>query len=84
METTYKVEAKCNQAKGINVEFKGFERIDEAFECADTLECAFPQVDIICEQTGEVMYSRYVSLDYFNPVVEMGKAIFRAECDRCF
>ena len=84
MEITYKVEAKCNMGKGINVEFKGFEDIDGALECADTLECAFPQVDIICEQTGEVMYSRYVGLDWFHPVTEMGKAIFKAECDRCF
>ena len=83
MEMTYSVEANCNQAKGINVEFKGL-TIDEAFDCADTLECAFPDVRILCEQTGEVMYSHYVSLDYFHPVVEMGKAIFKAECDRCF
>ena len=84
MEITYKVEARCNQARGLNVEFKGIENINEAFECADTLECAFPDVRILCEQTGEVMYSHYVSLDYFQPVVEMGKAIFKAECDRCF
>ena len=84
MEITYKVEAKCNRALGINVEFKGIDNIDEAFECADTLEGAFPMVDVICEQTGEVMYSHYIAVDFFHPVCEMGKAIFRAECDRYF
>ena len=84
MEITYKVEAKCNQVAGINVEFKGIGDINTAFECADNLECAFPMVDIICEQTGEVMYSHYISTDFFHPVVEMGKAIFKAECDMCF
>ena len=84
MEITYKVEAKSNTTNGMNVEFRGFHDIDGAFDCADTLETAFPMVDVICEQTGEVMYSHYVAVDYFHPVCEMGKAIFRAECDRCF
>ena len=82
MEITYKVEAKCNRGKGLNVEFKGMESIEDAFECANTLTEAFPQVDVICEQTGEVAYSQYISLDFFTPTTEMGKAIFRAECDR--
>lgn len=84
MEITYKVEAKCNQAKGINVEFKGIDDLDTAFECADNLECAFCDVRIICEQTGEVMYNHYVAVEHFNPIIEMGKAIFKAECDMCF
>ena len=82
MEITYKVEARCNMGKGINVELKGFEDIESAFECANTLTEAFPQVDVICEQTGEVAYSQYISLDFFTPTTEMGRAIFRAECDR--
>ena len=82
MEITYKVEAKCNKAIGLNVEFKGLTSIDEAFDCANTLTEAFPQVDVICEQTGEVAYSQYISTDFFTPTTEMGRAIFRAECDR--
>lgn len=84
METTYKVEAKCNQVAGINVEFKGISFIETAFECADNLECAFPEVVIICEQTGEVIYSRYIATDFFHRATEMGNAIFKAECDMCF
>ena len=84
MEITYKVEAKCNQVAGINVEFKGICCIETAFECADNLECAFPMVDIINEQTGEVVYSRYIATDFFHPATEMGNAIFKAECDMCF
>jgi hypothetical protein len=81
MEITYKVEAKCNQVAGINVEFKGINDINTAFNCADVLECAFPMVDIINEQTGEVMYSRYFATELFNEGEEMGKAIYRAECN---
>lgn len=84
METTYKVEAKCNQNRGINVEFKGIGNIQTAFECAETLNKAFPMVDIINEQTGEVAYSRYVATEFFRPSDEMGRAIFKAECDMCF
>lgn len=84
MEITYKVEAKCNQVAGINVEFKGIHDIEHAFECAVTLTNAFPMVDVINEQTGEVVYSRYIATDFFHPVTEMGKAIFNAECDMCF
>jgi hypothetical protein len=84
MEITYKVEAKCNNTSGINVEFKGIGDINTALECAENLEGAFPMVDITCEQTGEIMYSHYISTDLFHRSVEMGKAIYRAECDMCF
>lgn len=84
MEITYKVEAKCNQVAGINVEFKGIGDINTAFECVSNLEGAFPMVDVICEQTGEVVYSHYIATDFFHPIAEMGKAIFNAECDMCF
>ena len=84
MEITYKVEAKCNRTNGINVEFKGIGDIDTVFAVADTLEGAFPMVDIINEQTGEVVYSRYIATDFFHPAVEYGKAIFKAECDMFF
>lgn len=84
MEITYKVEAKCNQVAGINVEFKGIGDINTAFECAEVLDTAFPMVDIINEQTGEVIYSHYLATEFFEPSVEMGKAIFKAECDMCF
>ena len=84
MEITYKVEAKCNRTSGINVEFKGIGDIDMAFEVADTLEGAFPMVDVINEQTGEVVYSHYIATAFFHPAVEYGKAIFKAECDMFF
>ena len=84
MEITYKVEAKCNQFAGINVEFKGISDSDTAFKCAANLECAFPMVDVINEQTGEVVYSSYIATDFFHRTTEMGKAIFKAECDMCF
>lgn len=80
MEFTYCIEAKCNKTSGINVEFKGVSDINTALECAGILEYAFPMVDILCEQTGEVMYSRYVATDYFHSEIEMGVAILKAEC----
>jgi len=84
MEITYKVEAKCNQVAGINVEFKGISDINTAFECAEVLDTAFPMVDIINEQTGEVIYSHYLATEFFKPCAEMGAAIYKAECDMCF
>lgn len=84
MEITYKVEAKCNQVAGINVEFKGIGDINAAFECAVNLNKAFPMVDVINEQTGEVVYSRYIATEFFHRETEVGKAIYLAECDMCF
>lgn len=84
MEFTYEVQAKCNRNNGIDVTFKGFTNKDSAMECALTLAMAFPQVDVICEQTGEVMWNEYTALDWFKPQVEEGKAIMHAECDRYF
>lgn len=81
MANTYKVEAKCNQFAGINVEFKGISNINVAFECADTLEGAFPEVSIINEETGEVMYCHYIATELFQCSAEMGKAVFKAEYD---
>ena len=84
MEITYVVRAKCNRTAGIDVEFKGISNIDTAFECADNLAVAFPMIDIICEQTGEVVYSHYISTEFFHSSVEQGNAIFKAEYDMCF
>jgi hypothetical protein len=84
MEITYSVEAKCNKTSGINVEFKGVGDLENAMEVATTLELAFPDITVICEQTGEIMYHILKSFEVFNPIMEMGKAIFKAECDMCF
>ena len=81
MENTYKVEAKCNTDKGINVEFKGIEDIDLAFGCAEALDAAFPMVDIINEQTGEVVYSHYIAVDLFDSYADEGAAIYKAKCN---
>ena len=58
--------------------------METALECVSNLEGAFPMVDIICEQTGEVVYSHYIATDFFHRSIEMGKAIFKVECDMCF
>ena len=84
MEITYKVEAKSNNSHGIDIVFKGFGNKDSAMECALTLSTAFPEIVVICEQTGEVMWHTYTSLDWFRPSVEQGRAIMRAEMDSCF
>lgn len=83
-QVTYSVEAKCNKTSGMNVEFKGIGDLESAMEVATTLELAFPDVIVICEYTGEIMYHRLMSFEVFKPIVEMGKAIFKAECDMCF
>ena len=84
MEITYSVEAKCNKTSGMNVEFKGIGSVNNAMEVATTLELAFPDITVICEQTGEIMYHRLMSFEVFNPIMEMGRAVFNAECDMCF
>ena len=83
-QVTYSVEAKCNKTSGMNVEFKGIGDLESAMEVATTLELAFPDITVICEYTGEIMYHRLMSFEVFNPIMEMGKAIFKAECDLCF
>lgn len=81
MTTTYKVEAKCNRTEGINVEFKGVATISQALLVAHELQTAFPQIDVICEQTGEVMFNIYVAIDLYEPTEPRGKAIYLAECE---
>ena len=84
MQTTYKVEARCNKTSGMNVEFKGIGDLESAMEVATTLELAFPDIVVTCEQTGEIMFNIYKSFEIFSPIMEMGKAILKAEMDMCF
>jgi hypothetical protein len=79
MEITYSVEAKCNKTSGMDVEFKGINNLESAVAVATVLEMAFPDITVICEQTGEIMFHIFKSFDVFKHVVEMGKAIFNAE-----
>ena len=81
MEITYSVEAKCNKTSGLDVEFKGINNLETAVAVAVVLETAFPEVTVICEYSGEIMYHILKSFDVFKPVMEMGKAIFKAECN---
>lgn len=80
----YSVEAKSNTTTGMEVVFKGFVSFSDAMECALTLETAFPEVVVQNECTGEIMYNKYFSVDVFHATLEMGRAVMRAECDRCF
>lgn len=84
MEITYSVEAKCNQTSGMNVEFKGINDLENAMLVATTLELGFPDVTVICEQTGEIMYHILMSFEVFKPTMERGKAVYKAECDLYF
>lgn len=62
---SYSVSADTCESPKITVEYKGLS-MDKAKQVATTLEGAFRKVDVICEQTGEVMYNIYYSSEYYN------------------
>lgn len=61
---TYYVSADTCESPKITVEYKGLS-MEKAKHIAMVLEGAFRKVDVICEQTGEVMYNVYYSSEYF-------------------
>jgi hypothetical protein len=84
MENTYKVEARSNKAQGINVEYKGIPTAEDALGVAAILAEAFPCIDVTSEYSGEVIYSLYISLDYFDPQTSEAMAICAVECNKHF
>ena len=74
MKNSYTVIAKSCENPNITIEYKGLcgECIDE---CVEELNTAFRSVEVICEQTGEVVYSRYVGADWFVPFGSHGEVI---------
>ena len=84
MEMTYKVEAKCNKAQGMNVEYKGIPTAEGALGVAAILAEAFPCIDVISEYSGEVIYSLYIASEYFDPQTSEAKALYMVECEMCF
>lgn len=77
MKNTYTVTAKSCENPNITVEFKGLCSTC-SIEVVSILECAFRSVEIICEETGEVVYTLYVGSEWFIPNAEYGKAIDEA------
>ena len=71
---TYKVCVDSCEHPKIVGEFGGFE-LHEAMNGADLALHAFRKVDVICEQTGEVMYNAYYASEAFTPCLSYGKAI---------
>ena len=66
-ETTYKVIAdNCNTCPKITYERGGLTKNTARF-VATNLSQAFRRVDVLCEQTGEVMYNIYYSDDFIRP-----------------
>ena len=63
METTYKVEVNnCNSPR-ITCEIAGQPENSARF-LAENLSRAFRDVRVICEQTGEIVYSVYYNDDF--------------------
>lgn len=64
MKTTYTVTAKSLDYKNLVVSFGELSCLS-AISVSEILGYAFRQIDIICDQTGEVAYNHYKSPDWF-------------------
>lgn len=64
MKTTYTVTAKSLDHKNLTVSFGDLSCL-AAKTVSEILGYAFRQIDIICDQTGEVAYNHYKSPDWF-------------------
>lgn len=67
MKTTYTVTAKSLDHKNLSISFGDLSRFC-ATAVAEILGCGFRNIDIICDQTGEVAYNHYKSPDWFSPI----------------
>lgn len=74
MKNTYTITAKSCENPNVVIEYEGL--CDKCIdECVEELNTAFRSVEVICEQTGEVVYSRYVGADWFNAFASYGEVI---------
>ena len=74
MKNTYTVTAKSCENPNITIEYEKL--CGECIgECIEELETAFRSVEVVCEQTGEVVYTHYVGADWFNPFASYGEVI---------
>lgn len=67
MKTTYTVTAKSLDYKNLSVSFGDLPHL-YATTVAKVLGYGFRQIDIVCDQTGEVAYNHYKSPDWFSPI----------------
>lgn len=76
---TFKVVAENCETPHIRIEVEG--NRFSAFEYANLLTKAFRQVDVYCNETGEVMSNSYISDDWFTPSLSVTEciAILRAK-----
>ncbi len=52
---------------------------DEALRLADSLHYGFRKVEIICNDTGEVCYTKYFAEEFFNQTLSYHESIGLAE-----
>ena len=64
MKTTYTVTAKSLDHKNLTVSFGELSCL-MAKTVSEILGYAFRQIDIVCDQTGEVAYNHYKTPDWF-------------------
>jgi hypothetical protein len=64
MKTTYTVTAKSFDYKNLTVSFSDL-HLNGAMAVAEMLGCGFRNIEVVCDQTGEVVYNHYKSPDWF-------------------
>lgn len=77
MANTYKATAYDNRTDGIRIGFMGMPLM-LAVAVAQELGTAFSHIDVISEDTGEVMYYRGASHEVFMPTATRADAIASA------
>jgi hypothetical protein len=75
----FSVTANSCEAISVNVTFKDMD-IHKAKMVAEILEKGFRDVEVVSQETGEVIYRHYVGSEYFKPYWHgYGEAIANAE-----
>ena len=77
MKNTYKAIATDYRTDGIEIEFRGMPLM-LAVAVAQELGTAFSHIDVISEETGEVMYCRCASREVFTATATRADAIASA------
>jgi hypothetical protein len=75
----YEIKAEnCNCAPNITYR-RGDLTYEEAVYVSEVLACAFRQIDVLNQETGEVMVSQYVSCEFFKQQLTEAEAIATVE-----
>jgi hypothetical protein len=74
MSNTYTISVETRNSNNVSATFRNVPNY-KVEPCVSVLETAFRDIEVVDEETGEVVYSKYVGGDWFEAEASVGEVI---------